>query len=38
VSMVRGGYRDCEILYNVAPGSELAKRYWQQRRGGPHQE
>lgn len=38
VLMAQGGYCDCEILYNVTPESELAKRYWQQRRGGPHQQ
>ena len=30
VLMARGGYCDCEILYNVVPGSALARRYWHQ--------
>ncbi|HEV8241573.1 MAG TPA: DUF2695 domain-containing protein [Thermoanaerobaculia bacterium] len=36
VLMAQGGYCDCEILYNVAPHSELARRYWRNRPQGPH--
>jgi hypothetical protein len=28
VLMAQGGYCDCEILYNVADGSEFARCYW----------
>ncbi len=31
VLMAQGGYCDCEILYNVAHGSESARRYWANR-------
>ena len=31
VLMAQGGYCDCEILYNVAEGSEFARRYWANR-------
>jgi hypothetical protein len=31
VLMAKGGYCDCEILYQVAPGSRLAREYWQKR-------
>ena len=31
VLMAQGGYCDCEILYNVAEGSEYARRYWANR-------
>jgi len=32
VLMAQGGYCDCEILYNVAHGSEFARRYWANRK------
>jgi hypothetical protein len=31
VLMAQGGYCDCEILYNVAHGSEFARRFWANR-------
>lgn len=31
VFMAKGGYCDCEILYNVAPSSRLAAEYWKDR-------
>ncbi|MFL5493405.1 MAG: DUF2695 domain-containing protein [Gemmatimonadales bacterium] len=31
VLMARGGYCDCEILYNVVEGSRLKTEYWQAR-------
>ena len=34
VLMARGGYCDCEILYNVAEGSRLAMEYWRDRTEG----
>ena len=34
VLMAQGGYCDCEILYNVAPESRLAKEYWTARAQG----
>jgi len=37
VLMSQGGYCDCEILYNVAEGSEFARRYWAKRQSPPKQ-
>lgn len=37
VLMAQGGYCDCEILYNVAHGSEFARRYWANRQTPPRQ-
>ncbi|HYM00833.1 MAG TPA: DUF2695 domain-containing protein, partial [Blastocatellia bacterium] len=34
VLMAKGGYCDCEILYNVAKGSRLAGEYWRARAEG----
>jgi hypothetical protein len=36
VLMSKGGYCDCEILYNVADGSEFARRYWANGKRLPH--
>ena len=36
VLMAQGGYCDCEILYNVAHGSEFARRYWANRQRPHH--
>jgi hypothetical protein len=35
VLMAQGSYCDCEILYNVADGSEFARRYWTNRGSHP---
>ena len=37
VLMAQGGYCDCEILVNVAEGSEFARRYWANRQTPSHQ-
>ena len=31
VLRLKGGFCDCEILYNVSPSSRLASRYWRKR-------
>lgn len=35
VLMARGGFCDCEILYNVSSSSEFAARYWRSRSSPP---
>jgi hypothetical protein len=35
VLRAKGGYRDCEILYNVAESSRLKAAYWRARAEGP---
>ena len=37
VLMAQGAYCDCEILYNVAEGSEFARLYWANRQSPPKQ-